>query len=377
MDRLPYAPFGELQVAEKTLLTYVNFHYNINTELVTPTVSNGGSVTQAASAAVLATSTASNGSARIESRLPARYIAGQGLIVIFSAIFGSPQAGNVQEAGYGGVTDGFLFDYNGTTFNINRRTSTSGSVVNNREPSTAWSLKENLPEFNPLKYNVFAVSFQWLGAGEIVYWIESRQLGLLVPVHKIKFANSNEVLSLLNPSLPLYANAANSGNASDVTLKIGNMAAYVFGKREMVGPRQAHRVSLAYTTGAERTVLAIENMASVFGGTTNNRSILAPDHFSFSTDGTKSVTLRIKRCTISGGTNAVINANTSLAKQYTGTPTISNEKLLFAVEAAKIDQGVIDLPDDVLLAPGEAILVTAESTSNSDITSAFGWKELL
>lgn len=371
----PLAPFGEIQVAEKSLLTYISFHYNINAELATATTANSGTVTQSASAALLKTSTDPNGSAILRSRLPARYISGQGLQVIFSAKFGTPAASNLQEAGYGNTEDGFFFEYNGTAFGINRRSKATGEVVNNRE--TSLSHAQNMPEFNPLQFNIYAISFQWLGAGEIIYSIEDKHKGLLVPVHKIRYANSATLASLLNPSLPIWARNLNSGSVIDTTLAIGNAAAFVFGKREPAGIRQAYRAGLAYTTGAERVVLAIENMADVFGGTGNNRSILKPTHINWSTDGTKIATFRVKRCTISGGTNAVINADTSAAKQYTGTPTVSNTKLLFSIEAAKDDQDTFQLPEDIMLAPGEAIIVTAESTANSDLAVGISWKELL
>jgi cyclopropane-fatty-acyl-phospholipid synthase len=72
-----------------------------------------------------------------------------------------------------------------------------------------------------------------------------------------------------------------------------------------------------------------------------------------STEGAKPVVFRVYRCTITGGTNAAINANTSLAKRYTGTPTLSNQKFLFSIEAAKADNGRLsgqDFPEDIMLA---------------------------
>lgn len=374
---LPIAPFGEIQITKKSLLQYVNVHYSVNPELATVTETNSGTVTQSASAAVLQSSTDPIGIARLVSRQPARYLPGQGLLIVFSALYTQGVASSYQAAGYGNVTDGLFFEFNGVDFGINRRSSVTGEVVNNRVKLNQFSRLENIPEFEPTKYNVYDISLQWLGAGEINFWIENKHTGVLEVVHTIRYANTNSVLSLINPSLPLFAQCSNTGNTSNMTLKIGNMAAYAFGDRELVGPRQAHRTSLAYTTGAERTVIAIENMADVFAGTGNNRSALAPTHITYSTDGTKSTTLRVKRCTISGGTSAAVNATTSIAKQYTGTPTASNTKLLFSIEAAKADQGTFLIPDDVILAPGEAIIVTADSTANSDIAVGISWKELL
>jgi len=370
------APFGEMQVTEKSLLTHISFHYNINPEIVSAAGANGGTIEQAASAALLKTGTGPNGSALIRSRLPARYISGQGLQAIFSAQFGEPQPGNIQEAGYGNTEDGFFFEYNGESFGINRRSSATGQVINHRKPLSQWSQNRNF-EFNPLLFNIYAITFQWLGAGEIVFHVESPHSGVLVPVHEIKYANSAQIASILNPSLPLWARVINSGNTIDTTLKIGNAAAYAFGARENVGPRHTARAELAYSTGAERLILGIENMTDVFGGVENNRSTLQPDTLSYSTEGAKPVTFRIYRCTISGGTSAAIDANTSIAKQYTGTPTLSNRKLWFAIEAAKADQNFINLPRDLSIVPGEAIAITAESIANNDVTASLSWKDLI
>lgn len=374
---LPIAPFGEIQTTKKTLLQYCNFHYTVNTELVTVTETNGGTVTQGASAAILQTGTNANGIARFASRAPVRYIPGQGLLIVFSARFSTGLASCYQAVGFGNLSDGLFFEFNGTEFGINRRASTTGEVINNRVTAANWERANAVPEFDPTRYNVYGISLQWLGAGEINFWIENRHTGTLEIVHTIRFANQNTALSLANPSLPLFAGISNTGNTLDTALRIGNMAAYAFGDREYVGPRQATRAALSYTTGAERVMLAIENMADVFSGTGNNRSGLYPTHISYATDGTKSVTLRVKRCTISGGTNAAINATTSIAKQYTGTPTVSNAKLLFSIEAAKVDKDIFIIPDDVILAPGEALVVTAESTANADVAVGISWKELL
>jgi hypothetical protein len=376
MLNLPIAPFGEIQVTGKDLLIYVNFHYNINTEIVKTDVVGSGTVTQSGSTAILSTGIDADGNAHLESRQPARYLPGQGMLIIFSAKFGT-NGTSIQEAGYGHNDDGLFFTYQNGTINTLRRSSVTGSPVDELTPLTEWSLKQNIPELDSHKFNVYGISFQWLGAGEITYWIENRHTGVLEPVHKIRYANANEKMSLKNPSLHLHASAENTESGQDTSLSIGNMAAYAFGKKELVGPRQAHRAELAYTTGAERLVLAIENKLDVFGGTANNRSAINATHLSWSTDGTKSGVFRVYRCTISGGTSADKDTNTSLAKYYTGAPTLSNQKLLLSLEAAKDDKDLVLLPDDTLLAPGETIAVTFQSAANSAISTSLSWKDLL
>src|SRR3990172_1856220 len=87
--------FGQLIAQQETALVTVDFPYNINTALVTPTTANGGTVTQANSQAVLQTSAAANGSALLQSGYAGRYSPGQGQIWRGTAAFtlGVPNSG--------------------------------------------------------------------------------------------------------------------------------------------------------------------------------------------------------------------------------------------------------------------------------------------
>ena len=371
-----FAPFGELQVTAKSLLAYMAFHYNINTELARSTVANNGTIAQSGSTAILSTGTETNGSAQLHSRQLVHYISGQGIIVKFSAVFSPGKTGSLQEAGYGNAEDGYFFGYNGVEFGINRRSSVSGEVIDNWVSQADWN-KQLSFEFEPSKYNIYAISFQWLGAGVISFQIENRHTGLFEEAHVIRYPNQFTVPSILNPSLPLRAAVSNSGNTSAIVVTIGNMAAYAFGQLEKPGPRHATQHNLAYTATAETIVLAVENMTDVFGGTGNNRSQIKFTHFTYSTEGAKPVTFRIYRCTISGGTSAAIDTNTSIAKKYTGTPTPASQKLWLAIEAAKADNGILSLPEAFEIPPGEALLITAQSAVNSEVNASLSWKELI
>ncbi|MEK9208142.1 MAG: hypothetical protein AAB922_06660, partial [Patescibacteria group bacterium] len=79
--------FGGFRVGQDHPLIQLQFPYNINTQLITATTANGGTVTQASSQGVCTTSTATNGSAILQSGTAPRYTPGQGLVARFTGRF--------------------------------------------------------------------------------------------------------------------------------------------------------------------------------------------------------------------------------------------------------------------------------------------------
>lgn len=367
----PLTAFGQVDVAQESMVEYVSFHYNVNTEAVTTVTANGGTVTAANSEGILQTSTATNGSALFQSRYPVRYVAGQGVSAKFSALFPTGTASSIQEVGYGNLVDGLFIANNGATFSINRRRAGSDNYTS--------SFSHGLPVgFDRTMWNVYRILFQWLGAGQIAFQVENKATGKFETFHVIQYANTYTALSFLNPSLPLWARNANTGNNTNLTFKIGNMGAYVSGPLVTAGIPGAYRAALAYTTAGEKVVLGIENQATVFGGAANNnRSNMRANLLTIAADGTKSAIIRMYRCTISGGSSGAIDANTSLAKYYTGTPTLANQKLLVSFELGKTQSDVVDLEKyNFRIGPGEAWVWTAESSASSDVAVSASWNEL-
>lgn len=373
-------PFGNVKVAERSLEAFVSFHYpvsgGVNPEIVTAGSSGtGGAIATVAASMLTLTSgsTATTGYASMQSRNPVRYSPGQGIQVLGSAIF-DPTANQVQEMGYGNASDGLFIGYNGTSFGINRRTSISGSVVDNWTAQASFT--DGLPTgFDATKFNVYAIELQYLGAGEIDFAVEDNATGKMKVFHRIKYANLNSGMSFANPSLPLWARVINSGGAaSSKNLKIGNMAAYVFGPQSHKGIRSAYRGSLAYTTSGEKAVYGIENPTTVFTSATN-RSRMVFDHLSISTDGTKIFTVRFYRATLSSS-GVVLDAN-GLAKYHTSPTTTGTNKLWFSIEMGKTDQQTIPFPGEIALNPGESLYITAESAANGDVAVGLSWEDLL
>jgi hypothetical protein len=137
---------------------------------------------------------------------------------------------------------------------------------------------------DPTKGNVFQIQYQWLGFGAINFFIESDATGKYVPVHQIKYANSELVPSSYNPTFPIRAEV-NNGTSTDVlTMKSASMAAFVEGKNVISGPLQSAS-SGGDTGGADSGVLLLSN-DTVFpsGSTTTNRVVAYLRNLSIAVD---------------------------------------------------------------------------------------------
>ncbi|KKL89910.1 hypothetical protein LCGC14_1909960 [marine sediment metagenome] len=115
------AAFGELLVAQPRPIVQLQYPYNINTRLVMTNLNGSGATTVANSLLTVTTGTTTSSTAMLMSRDAAKYHPGQGTLTRFTAIFTTGVADTTQEMGYGLVTDGFFFGYNGTAFGVLRR----------------------------------------------------------------------------------------------------------------------------------------------------------------------------------------------------------------------------------------------------------------
>ncbi len=113
--------FGESLTAQLTPIVHLEFPYNINPRIVTSRTNNGGTIVQVDQKAQLSTSASANASAQMVSVIGVKYYPGEGALIRFSALFDTPVANSLQEIGIGSSTDGYYFNYSGTTFAICRR----------------------------------------------------------------------------------------------------------------------------------------------------------------------------------------------------------------------------------------------------------------
>jgi hypothetical protein len=378
----PKTAFGDLRIAELTPEVEVTFPYNINGEFLNTTTANGGTVTQADSMAVLQTSTNSAGSALMETVRPLKYRAGLGALARYTGLFTTGVANSTQRIGVGDDNDGYFFGYNGADFGILRIqdgtetwTSQANWNIDVMDGSNGSDNPSNMT-LDPTKINVFEIAYQWLGAGEIEFFIEDPADGQFAPVHRIRYANTNTVPSVYNATLPLSAKVINSGNTSNLTLKSASMAGFVEGKSKILGPTEVYDSTSTHST--ETAFFHLRNKSTYL--TLDNRVTCYLQKLSVGNDAVSLSTFRVYRnATLSGVASwADINGDDSPMEVDEVQTYTSGGTLLFSGVVGKDSGAVFNLMSDergIIVRPGDVITVTSESSNNGAQAASLFWQE--
>lgn len=375
----PLTAFGQVKTAEETIEIQAQFPYEIITPVVTTVTANGGTVTSSNSQAVLATSTASTGSAKMTTKSVMKYQPGTGCIIRFTGVFTAGVAGADQIIGWGDDNDGFFVGFNGTDFGVLRRqggvdnwTTISNFNVDQLDGSKG-ALNPSGMNIDFTTGNVFEIKLQWLGYGAITFRIEDPESGDFEPFHIIKYANSETIPSIFAPSLPIQAEVVKTSGATNVTLSTASMMGAIEGRRIIKGPTFSHK-----KVGSTSTphVFSIRNKATnVYGGTNTNRYSVYLKIFSYANDGTSTTTYTIEQgADITGGTWTSVDANNSLV-EYNNTGTINTAGTeLLPFTAAKGTGDVQDIFEQLIeLRPGQIITIRSSNGNSSDV--AISWVE--
>lgn len=375
--------FGPLVVAQESSLVHVMFPYNLNTEIVTATTANGGSASQANSLAVLATGAAANGSALLETRDPAQYFPGQGLIARFTAVFTVGVAGAQQEIGLGSSVDGFFFGYSGASFGIIYRRASADTFI----AQSAWNGADRLDgqglsgaTLDPARGNVYGVQIQYLGFGSIRFFVENPVSGFPLLVHTLAYPNANTVPSLTNPSLPLHARAFKTSGTSNVVLSSGSMGVSIEGAIPRNGTVRGSLRNRKAGIGSTLTnVLTIRNNALFVAKTNRTRVRLLFLHVSVGGNRDAQIAL-VKNATLGGSPSfSDFDSNTSVvARDIAGTTVTGGREILSLVVDSDTSVPIDLSPYELRLNPGETLTcaaVNVSATGTIDPQVAVAWAE--
>lgn len=376
-------PVGAFQIPlvvteTPALRMQLSFPYNINTDLVKTTVANGGTVTQANSTAVLQTSAAVNGSAILQSYFSARYTPGQGQVAKFTTIFDSTSNINfLQEQGIGDLNDGLFFAKKNNQFGILRR---RGGVDVEFVDQGSWN-GVTPGGFTPYTNGqVYAIRFQWLGYGDIYYCIEDPLTGKLSIVHTIKYPGTSPLPTIFNPTLPLWARVANTGNASNISLVTASMGVYTEGPLNHEGVRNSTGNRKSGVGGTLTNIFTLRNNATVFGGKVN-RAIAQVDFISTAITGSADSQIQVLYNATLGGVPsfADISTNTSIMAIDTAGTTVTGGRELVRIPSTGNFQQFQDISGlNALLAPGDTLTFAARSFgANISPNIGAGWHELV
>jgi len=140
----------------------------------------------------------------------------QEILVTFNMI--SEDANISKKAGYFDANNGLYFELDGSDPYLVRRTSTSGSAVNNRVAQASW----NIDPFDGTgpsgvtldftKTQILFIDFEWLGVGRV-------RMGFVVDgkiyyAHTFDNANNLTVVYMTTPNLPICWEIENDGSGA-------------------------------------------------------------------------------------------------------------------------------------------------------------------
>lgn len=386
------AAFGELLVAQLSPIFQSSFEYTVgNTELNTNTTVDGGTVTQANAMAVVGTSTTTASSAELKSKTHAKYRAGMGGVLRFTALFTSPVAATEQYAGLmdeAGSSEtfknGYGIGYNGTTFGFHRWSNDTLTTI----AQSAWD--DPIDGTGPsgmtidfTKLNIFYIQFQYLGGGAIKLYVEG-PTGEVIEVHKILYANLNTEPSVFNPNFHYHMWVDNKATTSNLIIKSSSYGYFTEGKTSLIElhqPQQSSGLKQKTTVTTEVAILTIRNKTS-YASKSNFIEILL-ENISGSIEANAANNLgkiRLIKNTTLGGTPSYsdINASNSVVDiDVAGTTITGGVELLSFPLAGKNDKVNTNiLPYRFIIGDGETITIAGTSVAEATIEASILWREL-
>ncbi len=167
------------------------------------------------------------------------YQPGKSQSVVMTGVLGSGESGITADLGLTDGTDGFTFEVIDGIASVNRRTSTSGSPVDNRTLQADWNVDkmngsgDSKVTLDFDKTQIFVIDFQWLGVGIIRYGFNVD--GVLIYCHYDLNANELTLPHVRKPNLPVRYQISNDGTGGASTMRHICVAVYSEGGRDDVG----------------------------------------------------------------------------------------------------------------------------------------------
>ena len=158
-----------------------------------------------------------------QTKMRFNYQPGKSQVIMMTGILGIGASGITQRIGFGDDDNGLFFETIDGVFQVNQRTKTSGSVVNNRTIQSDFNI-DTLEGKGPSgvtidlsKTQIFWIDFEWLSVGRVRFGFVID--GKLIYFHEIDHANDLIVAYMSTPNLPLRYEIENSGTggAANVT----------------------------------------------------------------------------------------------------------------------------------------------------------------
>lgn len=237
--------------------------------------------------------------------------------------------------------------------------------------------RDTLSDLDPTKGNVYMIQWQYLGYGDIDFFIEEPITKNFVLVHRIEYANSATKPSVTNPAFTLGWSAVNRGNTTDLTVAGASAGGFTEGEHVITEPAAAQSNTLVGIGLTEAPIVSIRDRF-VNGASMRNLAEIEPIFILGFTDSNKGAFLRIvTNGTLTGADWSYVDKDTSITEIDTSATAITGG-LHIDVPLAPFGNQTIDMTklNDLIL-PGDTITITGRviALPVSDVTGTIIYQE--
>jgi len=245
-------------------------------------------------------------------------------------------------------------------------------------PQSTWN-KNTVLWLDPTKGNVYSIAIQYLGFGNISFYVEDELTGAPTLVHMLEYTNKNTIPSVGNPTFRIGWLARNLGNTTDLVVSGASAAGFVEGKSILdTLPRAVESVTSAIGT-TQTNIITVRNRFHF--GDKINRADIVPLLISMGTEGSKGAFFRlIANAEFAGDVNFnYIDEQNSIAEYSTDQVALVPSTGRFIASFLVTQQGLVIGSNDFQsrIFPDDWLTLSAAVTANPAeiMTASAVWQE--
>ena len=392
---LPTDAFGRVRVSDPVTLFDSQFQYDKQPLIWNEDTANSGTATHLPNESAVRLRAATNNGSQVvlQTRNYMRYQPGKSQLIFVTFNFEEAVTNNAKRVGYFDADNGIFLEQDGSTLNIVRRTSTSGSAVDNEVAQASWSVDAfdgsgaSGVTLDFTKTQILIIDLEWLGVGLVrVGFVVDGKIYL---AHEFKNANSLTVPYMTTANLPVryeITNSAALGATTDLKAICASVISEGGLEEQRAFPFATGTDAAGETvTGTEAPVISIRP-ASTFNSITNQTMITLTSIWM--TAATKNTKFRVMyNPSLTGASFGSVDSNSAVevdtsASSFTGGTEIESILLLAGGEAegtTRASGQLTRLPFgfDIDGSNPDIISVVAESVGGDGTAHVtFRWSEL-
>lgn len=278
------------------------------------------------------------------------------------------------------------------TYSFSSTGSAAGTIAQNKLGIVLTTQEMEIANFNgdstsinglnPQTINMYKIDVSFYGIGNIQLSLYDDLDEIYKPLHTFRFTNSQSLLNLSDPNFYIQNIVSDFGaNVSKSMLVGGQASGYVGSSMLNNFVPYSFQNSKSISSSTETNILVIAHN-DVINNVFCQNEIIAKA-LSVSSDGNKNVLIKVvlnpnisPTPSTSDFTNYQKLDDFSLALYDTTSDTYSGGRVLFTTSLAKSDNIIIDLLNyDIVLGKDDTLVVSAFSTSASDVGVSITWGE--